>query len=83
MSQKDLADRLGVDASQVSLLESGRRSVSQATLEKLATELRVPAHLIVFLASGKKHLRRISEQEAQALGAELLRVLIEEFPEDS
>ncbi len=42
LSQKDLADAVGISVSYVSLLERGQRSPPLETIEKMARALRVP-----------------------------------------
>ena len=42
LSQKDLADAVGISVSYVSMLERGQRSPPLETVEKMARALRVP-----------------------------------------
>lgn len=77
ISQKDLAQRAGVDASYVSLVEKGSRTPSASNLEKFSAALDVPLYLLVLLASDKEDLRGISEDERDRLGGRLLSVLID------
>ncbi len=42
LSQKDLADAVGISVSYVSMLERGQRSPPLETIEKMARALRVP-----------------------------------------
>ena len=74
-TQKQLAERLDVAASFVSLLESGKRKPSVDTLEQVCSALEVPMHLLVLMASSEKELQRVDEAEARALSSHLLRIL--------
>jgi transcriptional regulator with XRE-family HTH domain len=76
LSQKELAEMVGKDASYLSLIESGRREPSSKVIESLAGALRIPPHLFTFLASDKNDLRGVSEEEARALSRMLLEILI-------
>jgi len=78
LSQKDLADRLEVSPSYVSLLESGERTPSTAVLENLSKALGIPMSLLMLLAAGKSQLRGLSEEEAQVVGKTLLRFLLDD-----
>jgi transcriptional regulator with XRE-family HTH domain len=77
ISQKDLAQLAGVDASYVSLVEKGTRTPSASNLEKFAAALKMPLYLLVLLASDRNDLFGISEEERDRLGGHLLNVLIE------
>jgi len=75
ISQKGLAKRIGMDASFLSMLESGKRKPSTETLESICKELQVPMHLLILLASEKKELRGISPAQASVLGEQLFVLL--------
>jgi len=77
MTQARLATLSGLDASYVSLLESGARAPSAATLELISSALNVPMYLIVLLGSEQDELRGIDASQAAALGEQLLRVMME------
>ncbi len=77
ISQKDLAKRMGVDASFLSLLESGKRKPSTETLESLCGSLRVPMYLFMLLSSEKKELKGIAPPQASILGSQLLELLLD------
>jgi transcriptional regulator with XRE-family HTH domain len=76
LSQKDLAKKLKVDSSFVSLLEKGKRCPSMATLESIAGSLNVPIYLIMLLASEKKDLKGLSPRHAGDLGNRLLELVV-------
>lgn len=75
LTQKQLAERIGADASFVSLLEGNRRSPSTETLEGIARELHVPMYLLVLLASDTNELGSVPVDGAKLLGKELLSLL--------
>ena len=79
LSQRQLADRIGVSPSHLSLLESGKRDPSLKLLEEIAVCLAVPMHLLTLLASdvGNVDDPKHAEQIADVAKA-LLRVLVAE-----
>jgi transcriptional regulator with XRE-family HTH domain len=83
LQQRQLAKKVGLDSSYVSLLESGKRLPSLQVVELIASKLRVPPYLILLLASEEKDLRGIDAKHAQKLGSELLYAITETFPEAS
>lgn len=76
LSQKDFSDLLGVDASYISLVESGQRVPSTKLLGTISAKLNIPLYLISLLASDKDDLKGIGEKDAEFVGKELLNVLI-------
>jgi transcriptional regulator with XRE-family HTH domain len=76
LSQKDLAELAGVDASYISLIERGSRQPSLQKVDALARALKVPGPLVSLLAAEKDDLAGIDPTTAGALGAQLLDVLI-------
>jgi len=76
LSQKELAAAADVNASYISLIEAGRRTPTTSVLEAIAKVLRFPLHLIILLASEDEDLQGISKKEAQALGRQLLEMLV-------
>lgn len=75
LTQRELAARAGVDQSYVSLLERGERIPNMDVLETLARELGTPLALLVLLASDTEDLRNVSPDDAQELGAEILKLV--------
>ena len=64
LRQADLARRAGIGASHLSLIESGQRQPSMATIQKLCRALDIPVDLVVMLAtdpSEGKDVRKLSE----------------------
>ena len=79
LSQRQLAGRIGVSPSHLSLIESGKRDPSLKVLEEIADSLAVPMHLLTLLASdvGDVDDPKHAEQVA-AVAKALLRVLVAE-----
>lgn len=80
MQQRELAKKLDVDGSYISLLESGKRTPSLELLQAFASKLRVPVYLILLLASEEPDLQGIDAKQAHKLGHELLRAITDTFP---
>lgn len=76
MSQKDLAGAATLDASHISLIESGRREPSLAALEKLSVALRMPLYLLMLLGAEEVDLRGISPAMARELATHLLDLVV-------
>jgi transcriptional regulator with XRE-family HTH domain len=77
ISQKELASRLRLDRSYVSLLEANQRKPSDATLETISRTLDVPIYLLTLLASGRDDFQKIPSRHAENLGRILLDTLIQ------
>jgi transcriptional regulator with XRE-family HTH domain len=75
VSQKTLAEKIQVDPSLVSLLESEKRTPSLATVEKIAAALGVPFHLFMLLACEQHDLDAVSGPQIEELGKTLTRIL--------
>ena len=78
LSQKQLAALAELDSSFISLLESGQRTPSTATLEAISKALEVPIYLIMLLASEPEDLRGLPQKEARVLGHQILTMLTQE-----
>ena len=74
-SQRQLADAAHIDASHVSLIETGHRKPSLDVLQRLAEALGVPLDIITLLAAGPSRLKGISPARAEDLGRWLLDLL--------
>lgn len=77
LSQAQLAALIRVGPSQISLIESGKRQPSLATITDLAAALDIPRSLIDLLASDKAELDRQDQDIVAALARNLLRLLVE------
>lgn len=56
LTQGELAARVSVGASHLSLIESGKRQPSLKVLNEISAALEVPVHLLTLLASGPREL---------------------------
>lgn len=56
LTQQDVAKKAYITTSYLSLIESGKRSPSLATLERITKAMRVPTHLVMLLAAGPKDI---------------------------
>lgn len=77
LSQAELAARLSIGPSQVSLIEAGKRQPSPRTLEELTRALGIPRSLLTLLASGPDELAREDEEIVDHLARKLVRMLAE------
>ena len=75
LQQKELAQRAGLDASYVSLLEQGKRTPSLKVVRALSEALKMPTHLFTLLASEKEDLTLVDPSELQQAAESLARVL--------
>ena len=82
LSQKDLAAKVGVDSSHVSLIESEKRSPSLDTIEKIAQSLNVPPHLLMLLASEQKDVKTGNLANVKDLSQILLDLLLQADPSE-
>ena len=77
LSQRDLADRLSIGPSHLSLIEAGKRQPSLSVLDEIASELRVPPHLLTVLASEPDDIdQRIDPKHLGDLAKSLLELLV-------
>lgn len=74
-SQSELASRLDIGASHLSLIEAGKRKPSHKTLESVSRVLSVPVPLIGLLASDEKELANL-DSSAPELSKLLLQLLV-------
>jgi transcriptional regulator with XRE-family HTH domain len=74
-SQRALAAQIGLDASYISLIESGTRVPSTKTLRAISEALTLPLYLLIFLGSEGEDLRGITPEQANLMGAQLLDLL--------
>ena len=72
--QADMARRLGISSSALSLIEAGKRKPSVEVIDKLATVVNVPSALVVLLASDEAD---VDDENISALANALLRLLVE------
>lgn len=65
LQQKELAERAGLDASYLSLIEMGKRKPSLSVITKLSKALSLPQHLFMLLASEPDDLKIADPNELQ------------------
>jgi transcriptional regulator with XRE-family HTH domain len=73
LQQAELAQRIGISASQLSLIEKGKRQPSLKVVNNLGGATGVPASLIMLLASDPKEL---ADEDMSSLASALLRLLV-------
>jgi transcriptional regulator with XRE-family HTH domain len=76
--QRELARRLCIDPSLVSMLESGKRKPSREFLERFASELKIPFHLLILLATGPDDIKGSNPEVVRKLALELASLLFRE-----
>ncbi len=73
MQQAELALKIGISASQLSLIEKGKRQPSLKVVGGLASAVEAPISLITLLASDPGD---IADEDISSLAAPLLRLLV-------
>jgi transcriptional regulator with XRE-family HTH domain len=76
LRQSELAERMPVGASQLSLIEAGKRQPSLRVVDSLATAVGVPTALISLLAAGPSEVDSKSDKDVADLARALLRLLL-------
>jgi transcriptional regulator with XRE-family HTH domain len=76
LRQSELAARMPITASQLSLIEAGKRQPSVRVVDSLATAVGVPSALISLLASNAEEVDSQSEADRSDLARALLRLLV-------
>ena len=71
--QVELAERMGISASQLSLIEKGKRQPSFKVVSNLAGVTGVPTSLIMLLASDPDE---VADEDISSLATALLRLLV-------
>jgi transcriptional regulator with XRE-family HTH domain len=77
LSQKQLAEEAGLDASYISLVEAGKRVPTSDAIQAIAKALRVPKYLLLLLGSDQEDLNEISTEQADVLAKQLLAIILE------
>jgi transcriptional regulator with XRE-family HTH domain len=77
LSQGELADRAEIDRSYLSLIESGKRQASVETIQKIATALDLPFHLLALLGSEQKDIRKANSNQIEDLSLALTKLLLQ------
>lgn len=76
LRQSELAERMPISASQLSLIEAGKRQPSVRVVNALAAAVGVPSALISLLASGENVVESQANDDISDLARALLRVLV-------
>lgn len=76
LKQAELAERMPITASQLSLIEAGKRQPSLKVLDAFAHAVGVPSALLSLLASTPDDVSAASEDTVSDLAKTLLRLLI-------
>jgi transcriptional regulator with XRE-family HTH domain len=82
ITQKELANRSGLDRSYLSLIEGDRRKPTVETLQAISDGLKMPFHLLTLLATEKGDTTRIDEEQVQGLANQLTHLLLESRDDD-
>lgn len=76
LRQSELAERMPITASQLSLIEAGKRQPSLRVVDGLANAVGVPTALVSLLASTTDDVVAKSDEEISDLARALLRLLV-------
>lgn len=76
LQQQELAERAGLTASYVSLVEMGKRNPSVGAINKLSRALQIPQHLLTLLAMEPSDTDLVDSKELENLGESLVRLLL-------
>lgn len=76
LKQSELAERMPITASQLSLIEAGKRQPSLRVVDALAAAVGIPSALISVLASDPHDVESKSDDDISDLARALLRLLV-------
>lgn len=76
LRQSDLAERMPITASQLSLIEAGKRQPSLRVVDALAKAVGVPSALVSLLASSPGDIETKDDKDISDLARALLRLLV-------
>ena len=74
-SQDELAGKVGLSVSYISLIEQGKRDPAISTVENIAEALGVPLSLLTFLAADPGDLKGIPDEVRDKLAGVALKLL--------
>src|SRR5882762_9568563 len=74
--QRELAKRISMNSSLISMFESGKRRPSLKTLERIADALGLPFHLLVLLGTESKDSNAKNLKEIERLAVGLTKLLL-------
>src|ERR1700729_117860 len=76
LKQSELAARMSISVSQLSLIEAGKRNATAKVIEALAKATRVPVELVELLAASCEEVGAKSNREITQAAQVLLRLLV-------
>jgi transcriptional regulator with XRE-family HTH domain len=76
LRQSELAERMPVSASQLSLIEAGKRKPSLRVVNSLAAAVGIPAALVSLLAANPVEVEAKPDEDISDLARALLRLLV-------
>lgn len=76
LKQSELAERMPISSSQLSLIEAGKRQPSLKVIDSLATAVGIPAALISLLAAQPQEMEKQPDADISDLARALLRLLV-------
>lgn len=76
LKQSELAERMPITSSQLSLIEAGKRQPSIRVVDSLASAVGVPSALISLLASEAEDMENKPDADISDLARALLRLLV-------
>ena len=82
LTQSQLASRIGISASQLSLIEAGKRKPSLKTIDSMARAVGIPQALISLLASDQTELREQLDDDVAEISRLLLQLLVKASDDD-
>lgn len=77
LEQKEFADRLGVNQSFISLIESGKRKPSLDFIEKVSETFSIPIQVLMLLAKEQKDIKKIRQEDITQVGEALLSMVVD------
>ncbi|MBY0266797.1 MAG: helix-turn-helix domain-containing protein [Burkholderiales bacterium] len=75
LSLEELAVKVNLSQSYLSMIESGKRMPTLPTIEKIAKALSVPTPILLFLAAEKNELKGLDAETTYRLSAAVLDVV--------
>ncbi len=76
LTQPELAERAGISASYLSVLEKGKRDPSFSMLQKIARGMDVPLSLLVFVATDPSEIQGLPAEVSEKLSAATMNLLM-------
>ena len=75
LNQTELADIAGISVSYLSLLERGHRDPTFSTVENIASGLKVPVSILIFLAADDEDMTGLSPELREKLSYTALQLI--------